>query len=84
MNARIHNYCNGFIRNAFKSIVQLIEDYKDELNTKEAIAAEIACRLEKDLVGPGANLFTYAYQWKEWSTNPKEQKVSFKNDAGIY
>ena len=84
VNAHIHNYHNGFIRNTFKLIVQLIEDYKDELNTKEAIAAEITCHLEKDPIGPGADPFTYAYQWKEWSMNPKERKVSFKNDAGIY
>jgi hypothetical protein len=83
VNARIHNYRNGFVRNAFKSIAQLIEDHKDDLNTKEAIAAEIACHLEGDPIGPGADLFTYAYQWKEWSMDPQERKVSFKNDIGI-
>lgn len=63
--------------------MQLIEDYKDDLNTKEAIAAEIACRLEEDPVERGADLFTYAYQWKEWSMDPEERKVSFDNGTTI-
>jgi len=65
--------------------MKLIEGYKDELNTKEAIAAEIACRLEKDPVGPGADLLPMHINgnWKEWSMNPKERKVSFKNGTGV-
>ena len=70
MNA--HNYCNGFVKNAFKLILQLIEDNGDDLMTKEEIATEITCHLEKDPIGPGGNLFTFVYQWKEWSMDPKE------------
>ncbi|KAK2462444.1 hypothetical protein APHAL10511_005541 [Amanita phalloides] len=79
-NARIHNYRNSFVKNALKSIAQLIEDHKDDLNTKQAIAAEIACRLEEDPIGPDADLFTYAYQWSEWSVDPAERKGFALND----
>ena len=78
MNARIHNYHNGFVKNAFKSIAQLIEDQKDELNMKEAIAEDFASCLKADPVEPGADLFTYAYQWNEWSMDPKEQRWASK------
>ena len=50
---------------------------------KEAIAEDFASCLEADPIEPGADLFTYAYQWNEWSMDPKEQKVGFKNGTAI-
>ncbi|KIL58388.1 hypothetical protein M378DRAFT_318324 [Amanita muscaria Koide BX008] len=74
VSARMHNYRNGFAKHAMETVELLIKANQENLNTKEAIANEIACNLEKELIGSDSELYTFAFHWEEWSANPAERK----------
>ncbi|KIL59277.1 hypothetical protein M378DRAFT_180872 [Amanita muscaria Koide BX008] len=74
VTARMHNYRNGFAKHAMESVELLIKANREKLNTKEAIANEIAYDLEKELIGSESELYTFAFHWDQWSANPAERK----------
>ncbi|KAK2459627.1 hypothetical protein APHAL10511_008355 [Amanita phalloides] len=74
-NAHIHNYHNSFVKNALKSIAQLIEDHKDDLNTKSQANCGGDCLSPwRDPIGPDAELCMYG------GGTPTERKGFCLND----
>ena len=43
------------------------DDPSSELAVKDLIVEQIEAYLERRLVQPGSELYTYAYQWSDWN-----------------